>query len=128
MLRRKKNKYNSKKVNGFASKYEEKVFYELNLMQKAGEIKELTCQPKFILQEANKDNRSKQITYTADFMYIRNIDNQKVVVEVKSVMTAKLADYSIRRRLFLARYKGLEFQEYIKGNKKGVKIYKALEN
>lgn len=52
---------------------------ELTLLEKAGEIKDLEFQPKFILSEDPK------LTYTADFRYVE--DGQSIVEDAKGMMT-----------------------------------------
>lgn len=75
------NKYRNKKTQigmyVFDSIAESKRYKELVLLERAGEIKELKLQPKFLLQEGFKKNRKtyRKIEYIADFMYIEKREN-----------------------------------------------------
>ena len=72
------SKYQNKKTQidmyVFDSIAESKRYKELALLEKAGQIKELKLQPKFLLQEGFKKNGKtyRKIEYIADFMYIEN--------------------------------------------------------
>ena len=99
-----KNKYFNAKSRGSDSKIEIKRMNELLLLEKVGLIKDITKQPSFILQEGFRYKNDKRaeisIKYTADFKYF-SIEKQRwIIEELKSSYTKKLADYSIRRRLF----------------------------
>jgi hypothetical protein len=107
------NKYRNQKVKVgdiiFDSKKEAKRYGELLLMQRAKLISELYLQPKFILQESFKDNKGKKhiaINYIADFQYIQ--DGQIVVEDVKGHKTDV---YNLKKKLFLARYPFVRFDE-----------------
>ena len=113
----KQNKYFNKKSKGSDSKIEIKRMNELFLLEKAGVIKDITKQPSFILQEGFKYKNDKRaeisIKYTADFKYF-SIEKQRLIIEeLKSTYTKKLADYSIRRRLFKYSIKDREDIEFI---------------
>ena len=94
-----RNKYGAKPtvVDGirFHSKRESERYSELKLLQRAGEIRDLTVQPKFpiVVKE------DKICVYIADFMYHRG---REVVVE--DVKGAKTALYSIKKKLVEALY------------------------
>ena len=111
------SKYNSKKcvVAGveFDSKKEAKRYSELILMQRAGIIKELKRQVKFVLIPAQyetyerygkngkrlKDGKrllEKEVAYIADFAYTE--DCKQVVEDTKGFETK---DYIIKRKLML---------------------------
>lgn len=71
------NKYRNRKtiVDGikFDSKAEANRYIELRMLEKAGYIKQLRLQPRFVLQESYKNNKGetiRAITYKADFSYI----------------------------------------------------------
>jgi hypothetical protein len=66
----------------FASKREANRYYELKVLQKAGEITDLKCQPRFPLVVRG----TKICTYVADFSY-RNKSGELVVEDVKSKPT-----------------------------------------
>ena len=100
-------KYNSKKtiVDGitFDSRKEAGRYSELKLLEKAGEIKDLQLQPRFILQESFKyqGKTERKIEYIADFQYEEN--GRIIVEDVKSEIT-KTPLYRVKRKLFLKRY------------------------
>lgn len=114
-----KNKYYSKKVevNGivFDSKKEAKRYSELLLLEKAGVIRDLQRQVKFVLIPAQnevferygkkgqrlKDGQrciEKECAYIADFVYRYTTSNVKVVEDTKGFRTK---DYIIKRKLML---------------------------
>lgn len=102
-------KYHNKKTvyDGikFDSKKEATRYCELKQLERAGAIKELRLQPRYILQEKYEINGRKEraITYIADFEYYDN-EKQKIVVEdVKSPAT-KTQVYRIKKKLFEKRY------------------------
>lgn len=102
-------KYHNKKttVDGttFDSLKEYSRFRELQLMVKAGEIRNLAIKPRYELQRAFDDddgNRHKPISYTPDFQYEDKKYKWELVVEdVKGVRTQS---YRIKKKLFLFRY------------------------
>lgn len=112
-----KNKYFNKKSKGADSRIETKRYNELLYLEMAGEIKDIEKQPSFILQEGFKYKNDKRkevsIKYTADFKYLDIIKNKIIIEELKSSYTKKLADYSIRRRLFKYSIKDREDIEFI---------------
>jgi len=109
------SKYNAKKVeyNGmtFDSKRELKRYKELELLQEAGEIKNLQRQVKYILIPTQREpdiigkrggvKKGKVIehecSYTADFTYLDE-DGDLVVEDSKGFKTK---DYAIKRKLML---------------------------
>lgn len=112
-----KNKYFNKKTKGSDSKIEIKRMNELLLLEKTGIIKDISRQPCFILQEGFKYKNDKRaeisIKYTADFKYFDILKNKWIIEELKSSYTKKLADYSIRRRLFKYSIRDREDIEFI---------------
>lgn len=101
-----RTKYNAVKteVDGivFDSKKEATRYKELVLLQKAGEIKRLILQPKFVLQEGFSvdGKRYREISYVADFMYTDK-DGTKVIEDTKGFRTDV---YAIKKKLFLKKY------------------------
>ena len=101
------HKYGAKRteVDGikFMSKSEAKRYVDLKRLERAGQIQNLSLQPRFTLQEGflNVDTLEKErkIEYVADFMYTEN--NETIVEDVKGMKTA---DYKIKRKLFLYKY------------------------
>lgn len=73
----------------FASKAEMRRYVELKLLVKVGEIRDLTLQPKFLIQEGfTKNGKTYQpIYYIGDFEYYDKKLKKKVVEDVKGVET-----------------------------------------
>ena len=104
---RRYSKYNAKKkvVDGhtFDSKREAERYCELKLFVRAGEIRDLELQPRFLLQDKFKDKTGtthRKIEYVADFMYVDK-DDKTVVEDVKGVLTDV---YKLKKKLFLKIY------------------------
>lgn len=105
----------------FDSKREAARYCELKLLAKSRVICSLKLQPKFILQEAFRDERVgvtksgkskmvRAIEYTADFQYMETATGRVIVEDVKSP-ASKTQAYEIRKRLFLKRFPKLDFRE-----------------
>lgn len=108
------NKYHAQKteVDGitFDSKKESERYAELKILAKAGEIYNLTLQPRFLLQEpfVCDGKKERKIEYVADFMYFDK-NGQAVVEDVKGKKTDV---YQLKRKLFLYQYKDkVKFRE-----------------
>lgn len=107
------SKYRSKKtvIDGqvFDSKKEANRYQELLLLEKAGMIKNLSRQVKFVLIPSQRDENGKLIerecSYKADFMYEEGI--KTVVEDVKGYRTK---EYIIKRKLLLYQY-GIRIRE-----------------
>lgn len=105
------NKYRNKKVQVdmyvFDSIAESKRYKELKLLERAGEIKDLELQPKFLLQESFKKNGKtyRKIEYVADFKYIEN--GKTIVEDVKGMQTDV---FKIKHKLFEKKYPDLELR------------------
>jgi hypothetical protein len=110
---KKKNKYGNQKVvvDGykFDSKKEANRYFELKILQLAGEITDLKMQEPFLLEVEGK----KVAKYIADFVYLRKGQNQfnrailsndglLVVEDVKSSATRKLSTYRLKKKLMFA--------------------------
>ena len=108
-LKEKKSKYHNEKVQydgrTFDSKWEMERYCELKLLEKAGRIKDLKCQEKFVLIEKSTEHR--ETAYVADFTYYEN--GQLVVEDCKSKIT-KTATYKIKKKLMFERY-GIKIRE-----------------
>lgn len=108
------SKYNSKKtvVDGqkFDSKKEANRYQELLLLEKAGVIKNLSRQVKFVLIPSQRDENGKVIerecSYKADFVYYEE-EGETIVEDVKGFRTK---EYIIKRKLMLYQY-GLRIRE-----------------
>lgn len=109
------SKYNSKKtvVDGktFDSKKEANRYQELLLLEKAGVIKNLSRQVKFVLIPSQRDENGKVVerecSYKADFTYEEEGGIKTVVEDVKGFRTK---EYIIKRKLMLWQY-GIRIRE-----------------
>lgn len=103
------NKYHNRKITRdgrtFDSVKEYRRFCELSLLEKAGKIKDLKCQVKFVLipaQRELKENGQKgkvierECAYYADFTYWK--DGRYFVEDAKGMRTEA---YRIKRKLML---------------------------
>lgn len=121
---KRKRKFNNKKttVDGhtFDSKKEAKRYGELKTLEQQGKITGLEIQPRYLLQESFQDAREgltkagqpktvRAIHYTADFQYKEN--GVTVVEDVKSEITRTERRYKLMKKLFLFRYRDVEFRE-----------------
>ena len=101
------SKYRNEKVylDGikFDSNRECQRYIELKTMQKAGLIKDLELQKRFVLQEGYvmQGKKIRPITYVADFVYF-DIENQKTVVEDAKGMRTDV--YKMKKKMFEYRY------------------------
>ena len=109
----KRSKYGNKKtVLGnvvYDSQKEANRAFELGLLLKAGEIKNLERQKRFELVPKTETERA--VFYCADFVYLEVRTNKMVVEDVKSPATKKNKEYIIKRKLFKYLYKDYEFRE-----------------
>ena len=113
------SKYHNKKViyKGikFDSKKEKSRYIALKQLERAGIIKELELQPKFLLLDTirYKDKTYPKTYYKADFKYF-DIDKDKYIVEdVKSPITAKDKVYRLKIKMLLTKYPDIDFIEVI---------------
>lgn len=105
----KTTKYHNKKIihnsEVFDSKKEYKRYIELLLLQKAGKIKNLERQVKFLLIPAQRDEKKKllerECSYYADFVYTDCQTGQTIVEDTKGFRTA---EYIIKRKLMLSTF------------------------
>lgn len=119
-LKNGKNKYYSKKVvyKGieFDSTHERDYYIKLCFLQKTGKISGLRLQQGFVLITKTVKLVPKQLKtkvrwdervveqdaeYHNDFTYFDHEKNVYVCCEYKSVMTSKLQDYILRRKLMV---------------------------
>ena len=108
-----KSKYHAQKTiaNGveYDSKKESKRAIELEYLEKAGKIKDLQKQVRFILQDGYVNNEGKKIrpiSYVADFVYIQN--GQKIVEDTKGFRTEV---YLLKKKIFMFKYPEYKFIE-----------------
>lgn len=105
------NKYRNKKVivddYVFDSIQESRRYKELKLLLKAGKIKDLELQPRFLLQESFKKNGKtyRKVDYIADFKYIKN--GKTIVEDVKGIQTDV---FKLKHKLFERKYPELELK------------------
>lgn len=79
----------------FDSKREAGRFCELKLMEKAGEIESLECQPEYVLAQAGK----RKLVYRADFRYLDKRTGEIVTEDCKGFKTE---GYRIKKFLMKA--------------------------
>lgn len=105
------NKYRNKKVivdeKEFDSKREGNRYKELKLLERAGEIKNLELQPRFLLQDSFKKNGRtfRKIEYVADFKYIEN--GKTIVEDTKGIQTDV---FKLKHKIFKKVYPDLELR------------------
>ena len=105
------NKYRNKKIQVdmyvFDSIAESLRYKELKLLEQAGEISELTLQPRFLLQEAFRKNGKsyRKIEYVADFQYIEK--GKTIVEDVKGIQTDV---FKLKHKIFEKLYPDLELR------------------
>lgn len=97
----------------FPSKLEAAVYSILSLMQKAGEISDLSCQHTVRISEA-------QIPWKVDFSFTR--DGKTVYCEAKGIETS---DYLIKKKLW--KYYGPGKLEIYKGRYTNPKIAEVID-
>lgn len=108
----KKSKYSNKKsvVDGitFDSKKEAEYYCSLKLLKRAGIVKEIELQPKFILQEKFKKNGKthRAITYIADFK-VTYADGKVEIVDVKGMETDV---FKLKKKMFEYQYPDLSLK------------------
>ncbi len=108
------SKYNAIKTERdgikFDSKKEAKRYKELKHLEKGGIIKNLSLQPKFLLQEKfeYRGEHFRAIYYIADFMYY---DPERQAVVVEDVKGIKTEVYKLKKKLFIKKYPDYVFCE-----------------
>lgn len=114
-----KNKYKNEityyKDIRFSSKKEMRRYITLKQLEKAGIIKELELQPKFLLLDTihYKGKTYPKTYYKADFKYFDNEKGKYIVEDVKSPITAKDKAYRLKIKMLLAKYPDIDFIEVI---------------
>ena len=96
------NKYHARSSGGYASRKEHRRANELQLMQRAGLISNLSEQVSYELIPAQRGADGKVLeracTYNADFVYTDNATGQTIVEDTKGFRTK---EYIIKRKLML---------------------------
>lgn len=112
----KTTKYHSRKVEKYNRTWDsqkELCEYErLLLLQKAGEITSITCQPVIELQPHFKygAKMERAIKYIPDFLVVY-ADGRKEFIDVKASRDFKTEVYRIKRKLLLYKYPNIVFRE-----------------
>jgi len=91
----KANKYGAVRKNGYASKHEADAAAKYQLLASRGIIREYQEQFRITLVPGN--GKLRPVVYVADFKYID--DDGLHIVDTKSVFTAKLPVYRLKKRL-----------------------------
>ena len=114
------SKYHSKKVIydeiKFDSIKEKNRYIELKILEKAGLIKDIELQPKFLLIDTIRYNFKTypKTYYIADFRYYDKRLKKYIVEDVKSKITAKDKVYRLKIKLLLSKYQDINFVEVMK--------------
>lgn len=109
-----KSKYKNIKVTidgiKFDSTKEANRYVELKYLEKAGKIKDLVLQPKFLLQPSYKKNGKtiRKIEYVADFSYLDIKTNKIYIEDVKGMKTDV---YKLKKKIFEYNYPELVIVE-----------------
>ena len=93
----------------FDSKKESVKWQELKMLEKAGAIKNLERQKRFLIVPKTKDERA--VFYVADFTYTDCKTGQFICEDVKSKITRANSTYIIKRKLFKHLFPEYEFRE-----------------
>lgn len=91
------SKYHNKKTDGFDSKKERDRYFELKLMERAGQISNLRRQVRFVV--IPKTDKFRETCYIADFVYFQN--GKQVVEDCKGYRTEV---YRIKKKLMYDRH------------------------
>lgn len=114
-----KNKYHNTKVIykdiRFSSKKEMRRYIALKQLERAGIIKELELQPKFLLLDTihYKDKTYPKTYYIADFKYFDKEKGKYIIEDIKSPITAKDKAYRLKIKMLLTKYPDIDFVEVI---------------
>lgn len=87
----------------FASRAEYGRYQQLKLLERAGEIRDLECQPRFRLLDPARDLRA--VDYYGDFRYWER--GEEIVEDVKGVETAV---FKLKWNLVQRRYPWIDFR------------------
>lgn len=108
--------YFNSKPHIFDSKAEADRFIYLSLRQEAGEISNLVCQKRYILQEKFTRNGKKhrEIAYISDFEYNEVIGDGRRILVVEDVKGVKTPMYNLKVKIFLKTHgDGVKFLEVL---------------
>lgn len=87
----------------FASKAEARRYIELRLLERAGEILNLVCQPRYVLGSGTKPP-----VYVADFAYSEA--GRQVAEDVKGGEATQTPVFKLKAKLFCERYPHVELR------------------
>lgn len=99
----------------FSSKKEMRRYITLKQLERAGIIKELELQPKFLLLDTihYKGKTYPKTYYIADFKYFDKEKGKYIIEDIKSPITAKDKVYRLKIKMLLAKYPDIDFVEVI---------------
>jgi hypothetical protein len=113
-LQKQPHKYGARAVvvdgHRFDSHAEAARYSDLLLLQSGDQIADLRLQPRYVLQDAFRDQAGKRyaaISYVADFAYTEVATQHQVVEDVKGLRTAV---YLLKAKLFRCKYPQLEYR------------------
>ena len=113
----KRSKYGNKKVERhgktFDSIKEADRYDELLLLEKAGEISHLECQPKLLMYSGTtpiRGDTGRHMFYQGDFAYFCYKRNKRIIEDVKSKAT-KTRLFKLKKAILKANYIGIEIVE-----------------
>lgn len=101
---KKPSKYSNERTNGFASKKEARIAADLEILERAGKIRDLQMQVPIVLV-AGRDG-VKPLIYIADFTF-SDPDGTKHIMDAKGCRTAV---YKIKKKLLFLLH-GLTIEE-----------------
>jgi hypothetical protein len=110
------NKYHNKPMQvgriRFDSRAEARRYQELELLEKAGAIRDLRPHPTYVLQEGFKCNgaKIKPIIYIGDAEYFDTETNNRVCEDTKGGRATQTAVFKLKRKMFLFKYPDIELR------------------
>lgn len=112
------SKYNAKKITvdgiSFDSRKEANRWYELKMLERAGDIKNLRRQVKYELTPVFRDYNGKVFerasSYTADFVYEQVLPMGLTKTVVEDVKGYRTGEYILKRKMMMDRY-GIRIKE-----------------
>lgn len=99
----------------FRSTLEADVYQLLKSWERAGEIRQLVCQPKYVLNPGKRLESGKwqrPVTYIADFQFQRAMMSGKWRTFTIDAKGHRMEVYKIKAKLFRSLYTGCTFEEW----------------
>ncbi|MEN6623827.1 MAG: DUF1064 domain-containing protein [Smithella sp.] len=94
----------------FQSRLEGRRYVQLKQMEQAGLIKNLELQPKFLIQDTERDpythKKLRPIHYIGDFLYVDTATEQKICEDTKGMETEL---FRVKWKLVIPRYPKIKF-------------------